>query len=37
METVTRRALAIFGATSGAAFWVNAAGHVWMSWRGNPR
>jgi len=36
METVTRRALAIFGATSGAAFWVNAAGHVWMSWRGNP-
>jgi hypothetical protein len=36
METATRRALAIFGATSVAAFWVNAAGHVWMSRQGNP-
>ncbi len=36
METATRRALAIFGATSVAAFWVNAAGHIWMSRRGNP-
>ena len=36
METATRRALAIFGATSVAAFWVNAAGHIWMRRTGNP-
>ncbi len=32
----TRRSLAIFGLTSVAAFWVNALGHAWMLWRGNP-
>lgn len=31
-----RRSLIMFGATSVAAFWVNAAGHGWMLWRGNP-
>ncbi len=36
MTGATRRGLAIFGATSVAAFWVNAAGHAWMLWRGNP-
>ncbi len=36
MRDATRRGLLIFGATSVAAFWVNAAGHAWMLWRGNP-
>lgn len=28
--------MTIFGLTSVAAFWINAIGHVWMLWRGNP-
>jgi hypothetical protein len=36
MNDRTRRSLAIFGLTSVAAFWVNALGHAWMLWRGNP-
>lgn len=36
MDDGTRRSLAIFGLTSVAAFWVNATGHAWMLWRGNP-
>ncbi len=36
MKDTTRRGLVIFGATSVAAFWVNAAGHAWMLWRGSP-
>ena len=36
MNDVTRRSLAIFGLTGVAAFGVNAAGHAWMLWRGNP-
>jgi len=36
MKSATRRSLVIFGATSVSAFWVNAAGHAWMLWRGNP-
>ncbi len=36
MNDASRRALTIFGLTSISAFWVNAAGHAWMLWRGNP-
>jgi hypothetical protein len=36
VNATTRRSLAIFGLTSVAAFWVNAAGHAWMVWRRNP-
>lgn len=36
MNKTARRALAIFGLTSVSAFWVNAIGHAWMLWRGNP-
>src|SRR5207244_12529722 len=36
MNDATRRSLAIFGLTGVAAFGVNAAGHAWMLWRGNP-
>lgn len=36
MSKVSGRSLTIFGLTSVAAFWVNAAGHAWMLWRGNP-
>ena len=36
MNDATRRSAAIFGLTSLSAFWVNAAGHAWMLWRGNP-
>ena len=35
MTCKSRRTLAIFGITSVAAFWVHAAGHVWLLWRGN--
>ena len=36
MNEPARRALAVFGLTSLSAFWVNAIGHAWMLWRGNP-
>ncbi len=36
MNDAARRAATIFGLTSLSAFWVNAAGHAWMLWRGNP-
>ena len=36
MNETTRRSLAVFGLTSVAAFWINAAGHAWMLWRRNP-
>src|SRR5918912_2113354 len=36
MSDALRRSLAIFGLTGVAAFGVNAAGHAWMLWRGNP-
>ena len=36
MNDATRRSLAICGLTGLAAFGVNAAGHAWMLWRGNP-
>jgi hypothetical protein len=36
MNDALQRSLAIFGLTGVAAFGVNAAGHAWMLWRGNP-
>lgn len=36
MNVTTGRSLAIFGLTSVAAFWINAAGHAWMLWRRDP-
>ena len=36
MSDALRRSLAIFGLTGVAAFGVNAAGHAWMLWRGDP-
>lgn len=36
MNEPARRALTIFGLTSLSAFWINAIGHAWMLWRGNP-
>src|SRR5919205_1744802 len=36
MNNAMRRSLAIFGLSGVAAFGVNAAGHAWMLWRGNP-
>lgn len=36
MTERSHRSMLIFGASSAAAFWVNAIGHAWMLWRGNP-
>lgn len=35
MKDATARALVVFGITSVSAFWVNAAGHLYLGWRGS--
>ena len=36
MSTPSRRSVAVFGVTSMAAFWINAAGHLWLLRRRHP-